>query len=209
MIMAIPNSVSDQDEERKMEMVLQVQLQASESESESKILHFSSHTNSVSCFSRPVLLSASSCAHACACPSAAQYELLLLVLCSCEWGTLSHINTFAPSRDDQCCFIFLWEDFSRGIYPHQTSVKGCKSLQNVHLIFQWGGQMSHYFLVTAVIVQLFFCNSRTLHSRSCERLVAHGPSLHLTDKYSHNCLFLASFTQRWPLSGTGLWCRIG
>ena len=84
MIMAIPNSVSDQDEERKMEMVLQVQLQASESESESKILHFSSHTNSVSCFSRPVLLSASSCAHACACQSAAQYELLLLVLCSCE-----------------------------------------------------------------------------------------------------------------------------
>ena len=56
---------------------------------------------------------------------------------------------------------------------------------------------------------VIFCNSWTLHSRSCERLVAHGLSLHPTDKYSHSCLFLASFTQRWPLSGTGLWCRIG
>ena len=65
-------------------------------------------------FLRPALLSASSCAHACACPSAAQYELLLLVLCSCEWGTLSHINTFAPSRDDQCCFIFI----SPGVFIH-------------------------------------------------------------------------------------------
>ena len=129
MIMAIPNSVSDQDEERKMEMVLQVQLQASESESESKILHFSSHTNSVSCFSRPVLLSASSCAHACACQSAAQYKLLLLVLCSCEWGTRL-ISTLLRHQEMTNAALYFFEKISPGVYIHirhrSKAVRVCK-----------------------------------------------------------------------------------
>ena len=43
----------------------------------------------------------------------------------------------------------------------------------------------------------FFGNSRPSHSRSCDWLVAHSPSLHPTDKHSR--LFLASLTQCWPL----------
>ena len=60
------------------------------------------------------------------------------------------------------------------------------------------------FFVSAVTVRLFylfivFGNSRTSHSTLCNWLVAHGPSLHETDKHSHSRLFLATFTQRWPL----------
>ena len=49
---------------------------------------------------------------------------------------------------------------------------------------------------------LFFCYSRISHSRFSDWLFTHDPSEHSTDKHSHSCLFLASFTQRWPLSGT-------
>ena len=79
----------------------------------------------------------------------------------------------------------------------------CDSFQAV------GSQMSHYFHVSAVIVRLFFGSSWTSHSRSCDLLVAHDPSLHLTNKHSHSHLFLATFTLRWQLCGAGPWCCIG
>ena len=66
--------------------------------------------------------------------------------------------------------------------------------------------MSHYFLVSMVIVRSLFCNSQTLHSRSCDWLFAHDPNLHPTDKHSYSCLFLDSFTQvrlQEILSGSG------
>ena len=50
----------------------------------------------------------------------------------------------------------------------------------------------------------FFPKSWTLNSRSCDWLSTHDLSWHPTDKHSHSCLFLDSFTQGWPLSGTGL-----
>ena len=54
-----------------------------------------------------------------------------------------------------------------------TNKQGCTSTldighrpkdfaKNVCLIFQWKGQMSHYFLVSAVIVWVFFCVRVTL-----------------------------------------------
>ena len=63
--------------------------------------------------------------------------------------------------------------------------------------------MSHYFLVSAIIVRLHFCNCGSSHGRSCDRLVAHGASLHLTNNHDHSHLVLACLTQRWqPLPRT-------
>ena len=53
------------------------------------------------------------------------------------------------------------------------------------------------------------CDSWTLHSRFCDWLVAHSPSLHMTIKHSHSHLFLCSLTQHWPQSACGLLCHIG
>ena len=52
------------------------------------------------------------------------------------------------------------------------------------------------------------CDSWTLHSRFCDWLVAHSPSLHMTIKHSHSHLFLYSLTQHWPLSACSLLCHI-
>ena len=94
----------------------------------------------------------------------------------------------------------FWGGECRGVHPRRTSV--IDSLENVRLIFWLRAQMSHYFFVSTVTVQLFFCNSRTSHSRSCTWLVTYDLSLHLTDKHSHNCPFLATFTQHWPQIGS-------
>ena len=96
---------------------------------------------------------------------------------------------------------------SRGVYPCRTLGIDRQSFQNVCLIFRTRGHISHYFLVSTVTVELFFCKCWASHCRSCNWLVAHNPSLHPTDKHSHSCLFLATFTQGWPLIGPG--CHIG
>ena len=95
----------------------------------------------------------------------------------------------------------------RGVHPPWVSVIDWQSLENVRLIFRSRGQLPRYFFVSMVTVRLFFCNSQTLQSRSCNWLVTCDLSLHPTDKHSHSHLFLATFIQRWPLIGP--WCHIG
>ena len=52
---------------------------------------------------------------------------------------------------------------SRGLHPRRTLVLDWCRLQNVRLIFQWRGQISHYFIVSGVIGPFFFFfgNSQT------------------------------------------------
>ena len=122
---------------------------------------------------------------------------------------LPYILSTRMKMADRQCYSHKNSQIMDSHKPACTStsalVKDRLSLQNVRLIFQWRGQMSHYFLVSRVIVQLFFCNSQTSHSKSCDLLVAHGTSLHLTDKHYHSHLFSASVTQCRLLSGTGPW----
>ena len=68
--------------------------------------------------------------------------------------------------------------------------------------------MSNYYLVSAAIIQLFFGNSWTLHSGSCDWLFALHPSLHPTETQPQPFI-LDSFTQCLPLYGNDLWCHIG
>ena len=111
------------------------------------------------------------------------------------------------------CNVACVSSISRNVHPRRTSVIDWQNLQNVHWIFQWRGQMSHYFLVSTVIVWFFFFwgggNSQISRGWSCDWLVANSPNLHPTDKHSRSCLLLASLTQHWALSFTGLQCCIG
>ena len=61
--------------------------------------------------------------------------------------------------------------------------------------------MSHYCLVSTVIIRYFFV---TLGHHIADPVTGFSPSIHLTHKNSHSRLFLDSFTQCWPLNGTGL-----
>ena len=56
--------------------------------------------------------------------------------------------------------------------------------------------MAHYFPVSVVIVRLFFVTleHHTADPKTGRFPTAHSLSLHPTDKHSHTCLFLASWT---------------
>ena len=106
-----------------------------------------------------------------------------------------------PSKREWSCP--KWQGNRKWPRMQSHGLQGCTAMLGICyrstefakcLIFQRRGQMSHYFLVSAVNVRLFFifCNSQTSHSRSCDWLVAHGPSPHPTNKHSHSRLFLAS-----------------
>ena len=83
-----------------------------------------------------------------------------------DWEVMTRGGMTAKHRRPQNEFVTQTKIACVHSTPKSIDHQGCTStsdishrpmsLQNVRLIFQWRGQMSHYFPVSAVDVRLFF-----------------------------------------------------